>query len=204
VRINVRSTDFPEQDVYAVGDPFQFGTQTMWVVERTPFDHEGEAWLYTIDDAKPLISHGNDVLAVADLSSLAIGAQATLPTQGYADDAGFDLYTSLRHEVKPGAVMDLSTHIAIELPHRVWGMIVGRSSALRKRGLLVNTGIIDGGYRGELFVNVRNMTEELVVVEAGERLGQLIPFFTMQLTPKFVDELNESPRGTQAFGSTGA
>jgi dUTP pyrophosphatase len=207
VKIQIRSADLSGQDVLEVGDPFQFGTQSMWVESRAPQGYgPADGWVYTISDERPKVDHGRGVMAVVkypeDVES--DGANILLPAKGYEDDAGFDLYTSFPRTIEPGQVVDLPTSIAVELPEGFWGMIVGRSSALRKRGLLVNTGIIDAGYRGELFVNVRNMTEEPVLVARGERLGQLIPFATVQLMPKWVDRLNDSERGMGAFGSTGA
>lgn len=134
--------------------------------------------------------------------------QPKLPTRAYNDDAGFDLYTSERTEIPAGAFIDIPTNIAIELPYWAWGMLTGRSSTLRKRGLLVHTGIIDPGYRGELYAGAFNLTGETVVVEAGERVAQ---FIIIQNATAEVDiellgpdeSFNPHPRGEQGFGSSG-
>lgn len=128
------------------------------------------------------------------------------PTRAHADDAGLDLYVSDDIIISPGEFVDTPTGIAVEMPSSIWGMIAGRSSTLRRRGLLVNQGIIDPGYRGELFVGVWNLGTADVHVHAGERLGQFI--LMHNATAGFdlieVDELSPHERGTKGFGSSGA
>lgn len=128
------------------------------------------------------------------------------PTQAYPDDAGFDLYVSHPRTIPPGMVVDIPCGVAVEMPSSVWGLLVGRSSTLRKRHLLVNTGIIDPGYRGELFAGVMNMGFEGVRIERGERLAQLIflPNLSFGVRLNRVDELEPHDRGSNGFGSSGA
>jgi dUTP pyrophosphatase len=128
------------------------------------------------------------------------------PTQAYPDDAGFDLYVSSPRDIGPGRVVDIPCGVALELPSSVWVLLIGRSSTLRKRNLMVNPGIIDPGYRGELFVGVMNMGFEGVRVEAGERLAQAIfmPNLTFGVRLNRVDELAPHERGQNGFGSSGA
>lgn len=128
-----------------------------------------------------------------------------LPSRTYADDAGLDLYASHEVTIDPGAFYDVPCSIAVELPQETWGLLIGRSSTLRKKKLLVHPGVIDAGYRGELFAGVWNMNTHRVVVAEGERLAQLIvlPNLTMELLPQFVEGLGPHPRGEKGFGSTG-
>lgn len=128
------------------------------------------------------------------------------PKRGYADDAGLDLIVEGTHTLTPHEFMDIPCGISVELPERHWAMITGRSSTFRKRGLQVQTGIIDTGYRGPLFAAVYNTTGQEVTVHEGERLAQLILFSnsTMRHTLLRVNRLSPSERGEQGFGSTGA
>ncbi|ALY10007.1 dUTPase [Arthrobacter phage Pumancara] len=128
-----------------------------------------------------------------------------LPTRAYSDDAGLDLFVTESCWVPANGFVDIRSHIKVELPEWSWGFLVGRSSTLRKKGLLVNPGIIDAGYRGELFSGVQNMTGKPVWVEAGERIAQLIIVGngTRQTDPVLVAELSSHARGTSGFGSSG-
>jgi dUTP pyrophosphatase len=134
--------------------------------------------------------------------------QPALPTRAYPDDAGYDLYVSETTEVPPGAFVDIPTGVAMQLPDWSWGMLTGRSSTLRKRGLLVNTGIIDTGYRGELYAGVFNLTKETVVVEVGERIAQIIILTNATRLTSVVpllegETLEPHSRGNNGFGSSG-
>jgi dUTP pyrophosphatase len=129
-----------------------------------------------------------------------------LPSRAYLGDAGFDLYTVGDHAVEPGEFVDIPVGCSVELPQGVWALLTGRSSTLRTHELLVNTGIIDTGYRGPLFAGVRNLGSKLFAVKHGMRLAQLIPLPNLadQLAPREVQRLADSPRGTAGFGSSGA
>lgn len=127
------------------------------------------------------------------------------PRRAYEDDAGFDLYVSRETTISAGKFMDVHTDVAVELPADSWAMLTGRSSTLRSKGLLVNQGIIDPGYRGELFIGCWNMTPNDVTVYPGDRIGQLIIMCnrTAQVSLVETDHLSHHPRGIKGFGSTG-
>lgn len=139
---------------------------------------------------------------------------ASLPDRGYDDDAGLDLYTlsegdqlSGPHqpELDPGETWSMRTGVAVELPRSYWGLIHGRSSTL-KRGLRVETGVIDPGYRGELLVTVTNISHEVQEITGGTKLAQLILLpAANRFAPSKVEQLGSSQdgRGTNGFGSTG-
>lgn len=130
---------------------------------------------------------------------------AQTPTRAYNDDAGFDLYVSQTTTIKPGQFTDIPCAIAVELPTDSWAMLTGRSSTLRKHGLMVNQGIIDTGYRGELYAGVFNLSGHDVTINKGDRVAQLIlmPNHTANYTPTEMVELNQHPRGQKGFGSSG-
>lgn len=129
----------------------------------------------------------------------------SLPTRTYARDAGLDLVVSETVSIPPGDFRDVHCGASVELPRWSWGLITGRSSTIRRKGLLVTQGVIDEGYRGPLFAGVWNLTDEIVTVKKGERVAQLIVLdnSTRHLRPVEVAELEESERGERGFGSTG-
>lgn len=127
---------------------------------------------------------------------------ASLPEYGYPGDAGMDLAIVGDHRINPGESRDLPTGIAVQMPESHWGRITGRSSTLRKKGLFINEGVIDEGYRGELLVYVTNRNGLPVEVVSGERLAQLILQPIAQAPAGWSDELSATDRGTNGFGST--
>lgn len=126
-----------------------------------------------------------------------------MPSHAYDGDAGYDLFVSRPAIVSPGSVADVHTDISIRLPHGYYARIVGRSSTLRKRRLVVNEGIIDNGYTGELFVCVLNTTRHAIQIDPGERLAQLIvqPIVLLDFIAR--DDLGHTERGNNGFGSSG-
>lgn len=124
----------------------------------------------------------------------------------YDGDAGFDLVTAKDHEVEGGSYSLVPCEVRVEFPDGYWGWITGRSSTIQNFGLLVLPGIIDTGYRGELFVAVLNLNQTPVTVSAGQRIGQLIMMknHTQEFDPEQVLALDESTsRGANGFGSSG-
>lgn len=142
-----------------------------------------------------------------DLRFAAVGdahAHVQLPHTANSRDAGLDLFVNQPVTIEPGQFVDVSCGVGVELPEDSWALLTGRSSTFRKHKLLVINGIIDQGYRGELFAGVVNLGDEPVEVEAGWRLAQLIviPKYA-DFNPVMVDELAEGERGTRGFGSSG-
>jgi len=128
-----------------------------------------------------------------------------LPSRAYHDDAGLDLYVSQKTTVYAGEYKDVPCGIAVELPYWAWGLVIGRSSSMRKRGLQVQSSVMDAGYRGPQYVLVYNLSGATRVLMPGERLGQLIIMHnhTRSVDPRMVDELSQSARGINGFGSSG-
>ena len=156
----------------------------------------------------PYQKNGRLVLQVAEVPEHELGTLAAtradeLLTRAYPGDAGFDLFCREEHWIGPGESVDIPLGVRVQLPEGWWGLLTGRSSTLRKRGLLVAQGVIDQGYRGPLYAYVRNMTEEMVRVRDGERLAQLIPLPLFPGTIELVEDLEGHERGVNGFGSSG-
>lgn len=126
------------------------------------------------------------------------------PTRAYPDDAGFDLTVSQTWTVAPHGITRIPLAQTIKSAEGHWSLLIGRSSTFMK-GLLLNTGVIDPGYTGPLFAVVHNLTGHEVVVEAGERIAQLIPMPNAAEThiTMRVDQLPDTDRGSNGFGSSG-
>ncbi len=133
--------------------------------------------------------------------------KAILPTYGSADSAGADLYACLDEPVTINPKESFLFHIgiALEIPKGYVGLVFARSGLATKKGLAPanKVGVIDADYRGELMVPLFNQSNEPRVIEHGERIAQLVitPFIAADWN--VVDELENTNRGENGFGSTG-
>jgi dUTP pyrophosphatase len=108
-------------------------------------------------------------------------------------------------EIPPGGRAAVPTGLAFEIPQGYEGQVRGRSGLARKYGVgLPNApGTIDSDYRGEVLVLLINWGTEPFVVNAGDRVAQLIiaPVAIAELEE--VTDLAETKRGDGGFGHTG-
>ena len=128
-----------------------------------------------------------------------------LPSRKYPDDAGADLRARIDSPIRLYVqdVVKVPTGVAVEIPNGCAGFIQPRSGASLK-GKVAITGTIDPNYRGELCITAYNPKDTgYVMIDPGERLAQLIvvPVFVAEF--EVVDELSQTDRGENGFGSTG-
>jgi dUTP pyrophosphatase len=142
---------------------------------------------------------------VIDVAVRRLRADASVPTQAYRGDAGFDLVACEEAVLAPGERIVVPTGIAVEIPEGYAGFVQPRSGLAARHGIgVVNSpGLIDSGYRGEIQVVLLNTDQdEAFVVEPGMRIAQLViaPVASVRLVE--VEELATSERGARGFGST--
>ncbi len=134
-------------------------------------------------------------------------SNATIPTRGSEEAAGYDLYACLEKEIeiKAGDTAKIPTGLAIEIPSGYAGLVYARSGLSTKKGLAPanKVGVCDSDYRGEYIVFLHNHSRSDAVVEPGERIAQLVvtPFLNVEF--REVEELSDTKRGSGGFGSTG-
>ena len=100
----------------------------------------------------------------------------------------------------------IPTGLAVGIPEGHAGLVLPRSGLASKQGLTLSNapGLIDAGYRGEIVVAVVNLDRrDTVVIEAGDRIAQLVMVALPEVAPSFVDDLPPSNRGEGGFGSSG-
>lgn len=131
--------------------------------------------------------------------------ETVLPKYAHpGDDAGADLTAVSYYYDEKYDVYIYDTALAVSIPKNHFGMIVPRSSIYKTGLMLVNhCGIIDYGYTGSIRFMFRHVNKNLPIYKAGDKIGQLIIVPFVSTTPKFVDNLEDSQRGTNGFGSTG-
>jgi dUTP pyrophosphatase len=120
-------------------------------------------------------------------------------------DAGYDLYVCDTIIVEPWKTAKISLGISCEPIDTKSGYYLYPRSSISKTplGLANSVGIIDNGYRGEICAVVRNYSDEPFTLSPGERYFQLCAPDLLPITIIMVNELSETIRGTDGFGSTG-
>ena len=112
------------------------------------------------------------------------------PHKGYIDDAGYDLKSRINVNVFPGKTEKIPSGVIVEIPWSHVGLIKARSSSTI-RGLDIH-GVVDSGYRGEIFLLTNNLTDSPIEIKAGERIAQLVVVPCLVETIELVDELPDS------------
>ena len=130
-----------------------------------------------------------------------------LPAYESIHSAGMDLRASIEQSVslKPLERGIIPTGLFIELPEGLEAQIRPRSGLAAKKGITVlnSPGTIDADYRGEIKVILVNLSNEVFIVENGERIAQMIVSKHEKIEWELSSELVETERGSGGFGSTG-
>lgn len=118
------------------------------------------------------------------------------------EDLAFDLYALEDSVLHHGQVQRLRTGVALEMEG--FGFLIrDRSSMAYPNGILTCGGVIDRGYRGEMFVNLICFGTAHVI-KRGDRIAQLIPMRPETMVQiSEVEELSTSDRGDKGYGSSG-
>ncbi len=135
-----------------------------------------------------------------------LSAEAAPPERSHDDDAGYDLRAAEAAVLEPGERASVGTGIALEIPPGHGGLVLPRSGLAARHGIsLVNApGLIDAGYRGEVRVLLLNTDRsERFSIEPGDRIAQLLLVRHEALKVEEAQELAETARGEEGFGSTG-
>lgn len=128
---------------------------------------------------------------------------AILPYKAYATDGGYDIFTDEELMIESNQTVAISTGIALEIPDGYYGRLKGRSGLTLKSPLRVLEGTIDSSYRGEVKVMAEVKKDCIYHVPKGTKIAQLIIQPLPQIKVVEVDELSQSDRGENGFGSTG-
>jgi len=130
---------------------------------------------------------------------------AKLPDKANLFDAGLDLYCDEKEVVRlaPGERKLFSTGISVAIPKGFVGLIWPRSGHAVKKGLDTMAGVIDSPYRGEVKVLLVNHSDEYQYYSPGDKIAQMLVQVIPDFTAIEVDNLDETSRGENGFGSSG-
>ena len=134
-------------------------------------------------------------------------SQHELPNYETIASAGMDIRANLTSSVSLGPLERtiIKTGLFIELPIGYEAQVRPRSGLAAKKGVTVlnSPGTIDADYRGEIGIILVNLSNEVFVIEDGERIAQLVIAKHERAQWEMVTELSETSRGEGGFGSTG-
>lgn len=128
---------------------------------------------------------------------------AFMPVRAHASDAGMDIRTPYDVNVYAEQSVTVSTGVHMEIPHGYVGIVKAKSGLSVKYGIETGAGVVDSGYTGEINVKLLNLSERLHTFRKGDKIAQIliVPVELPALVQ--VDDLEETERGDNGFGSTG-
>jgi dUTP pyrophosphatase len=87
-----------------------------------------------------------------------------------SEDAGYDLYGIFKEDfflLKKSEIKLISIGIGIQIPNN-WVFMIKERSSTGSNGIAARSGIIDSGYRGEIFVPLNNTSSKDVIFAKSE------------------------------------
>lgn len=141
-----------------------------------------------------------------------------LPSQANENDAGYDVYVSKTTEFFPDQILLVPLGIIAQAPNGFHFKLCLRSSMGFKRGFTMpnSVGIIDSAYSGandEIKIMLKapswetmkhkNIKEEDLIIEEGERVGQLILEQNNKIEWVIQEDRNFAGKSRGGFGSSG-
>lgn len=137
--------------------------------------------------------------------------RALEPRHGTKRSAGYDVgilidnapeFLDCGYEmIAPMETKFFRSGLAMELPANHFATLHARSSTL-KRGLTIETSIIDEDFVGEITIPVYNKSSNWIKVYDGEKLAQLVVSEYRTIVWEETKQLHDTERGCGAFGST--
>lgn len=137
---------------------------------------------------------------------IAVACKGEVLEYAHDGDAGADLRAANNFFVEARSRRFVETNTAVEIPPGTVGLVCSRSGLAKNDGLCVLNapGVIDSPYRGKIGAILYNSSNVDYRGEAGEKIAQLVIVPAFRASFIKVDELSDSERGTNGFGSSGS
>lgn len=110
--------------------------------------------------------------------------RAYMPERAHTDDAGADLRTPTGFTLAAHKAAIIDTGVHVEIPSGYFGKLESKSGLHVTHQIVCPGGVIDAGYTGSIVVRL-----------------VIMPCLTCDFEQ--VDDLDDTERGTDGFGSTG-
>lgn len=143
---------------------------------------------------------GFDLHAVEDVILEPAGIQLSVGEEADEDGEKYDVIYA--DYVSPDCKI-VKTGLAFEVPLGHEMQVRGRSGLSSKHKLHVHLGTVDSSYRGEVGVIMMNLGDKPYEIKKGDRIAQAVINKVECVDFEEADELSETGRGQQGFGSTG-
>lgn len=119
------------------------------------------------------------------------------------ESAGYDLFLPTNYEFFPKKTVKIDLCIRIAIPKGCFGQILNKSSISSNFDLIVLGGVIDSDYRGNLYVCVRNIGKNIIMLPERCAIAQLVIQEHKSPTFKLVDKFSTcTVRAGKGFGSS--
>lgn len=138
-----------------------------------------------------------------------VNKEAMVPQCSTKFSAGRDIAACIptleRVIIHPGETVKIPSGLAVKIPDGYFGGVFARSGLSTKQGLRPATAVsvIDSDYVGEIFIPIHNDSNEIRVIEHGQRICQLVILPYLNAEFEEVDKLENTERGDNGFGSSG-
>ncbi|MBU4347391.1 dUTP diphosphatase [Candidatus Parcubacteria bacterium] len=177
----------PKMSTQKLAPDFKWLHEQQIINQKSPAAHRAEGQAKII----------NQKLIIQRLSPI-----AKLPTRARQSDAGLDLYSADYYSLFPGERAIIKTGIKMAIPDGFAGLIWDKGGIARD-GIHTMAGVVDAGFRGEVTVNLINLSQDIYNIAPGQKVAQLL-IQKIEL-PDVVEEdiIDATDRGEGCFGSTG-
>lgn len=133
-----------------------------------------------------------------------------LPNRGTPGSAGLDFFIPNDYPeftLGSGCSVNIPSGIKMVVPHGQAGIFFNKSGVAVK-GIFVGACVVDSDYRGEVHLNLHNVSPNPIVFKPGQKVTQmlLIPVSMVNVVEISNDEYKkqeDTQRGSGGFGSTG-
>ena len=136
-----------------------------------------------------------------------LNSKAQLPKYKTSGSSGMDLMALIENpiKIKPQESALIATGISIAIPEGTEVQIRPRSGLAAKSsiGVLNTPGTIDSDYRGEIKIILFNHGKEEFTINNNDRVAQMVLMPILKTEFEEVEDLPETLRGSEGFGSTG-
>lgn len=127
---------------------------------------------------------------------------AFMPTRAHKYDAGLDLYSPIPFRVPAKGSLTIDSGVHVAIPAGYVGLLQSKSGLNVNNGIL-SDGVIDAGYTGSIRVKLYNHSYDDFQGRRGDKISQLVILPCSLNIVELVDELEQTERGNNGFGSTG-